>query len=89
MIGTSQIKLKWDNTLIATWLSTIECGPFIISSFYTKDGGGRQPLDIEIFLFDSAAWTLTIKSTDLKKAGTYEIYYEVSLRDYLSAKKSS
>ena len=67
----------------------MNCGPFIITQFWTIDGSGKLPLNTKIFQVDFTALTLTIKSNDVSLIGSYKVYYEVALKNYVTAKKSS
>jgi hypothetical protein len=44
---------------------------------------------MQIFQVDFTALTFTIKTNEISKIGTYNVFYEVALKNYISVKKSS
>ena len=43
---------------------------------------------MKIFQVDFTALTFTIKTNDISLVGKYKVYYEVALKNYVTAKKS-
>ena len=76
-------------SVVAEYKSNIDCGPLIITDFWTEDGNGQKHLDMKIFKFDKSSQTFKIESDDISMARTYEVFYEVALKNYQTNKKSS
>lgn len=74
--------MTWEDNLLATLPSEIDCGQIVILKFYTKSGTTKKPLDILLFNEDIPRNKLTIKSTDVKKIGEHTVYYEIGFKDY-------